>query len=63
MYRTFCTWHRVVAVDTVLDKSSSAVMHSALTSLIIVIKLTLVIIKLKLVVIKLMLIVIKLTLT
>jgi len=63
MYRMVCIWHRVVAVDTALDKSSSADMHSVLTSLIIGIKLTLVIIKLKFVVIKLMLVVFKLTLT
>ena len=33
----FCIWHRVVAVDSALDNSSSAVMPGALTSLIIVI--------------------------
>lgn len=38
MYRTFCTRLRMVDVDTALDKSSSADMHSALASIIIVIK-------------------------
>lgn len=63
MYRTFSIWHRVVAVDTALDKTGSAVMHSALTPLIIVIKLTVIVIKITLTVIKLTLIVIKFILT
>ena len=62
MYRMVCIWHRVVDVDTALDKSSSADMHSVLTSLIIGIKPTDTT-KLKFVVIKLMLKVFKLTLT
>ena len=62
MYRMVCIWHRVVDVDTALDKSSSADMHSVLISLIIGIKPTDTT-KLKFVVIKLMLKVFKLTLT